>query len=586
VSRRHVAGVVVAALALGTAASAVAATSDPVGPSFDGRGRLVQAPYAPSQAAPRESRAEITRLFLALPKVASWLDRYPAAPETDATFDPKTRNWTVRVWSGAAGEIARGTIEEGSLRIVSAYTGPQVAWSMARGTPGSFGGRLVNNPAVWLALCALFLLGLVNWRRPLTLRTVDLLALLSFSVSLWFFNEGRIFASVSLVYPGLVYLLARTAWIGVRGRAGVAPASVWPVWVLAAATLFLCGFRVGLNVEAERSVIDVGYASVIGADRILNGEAPYGHMPVRGSRTACGPAGADGEIRDRIQTNGRCESSNERGDTYGPVAYLAYVPAVAVLGWSGLWDSLPAAHATSLLFDLLCVVGLALVGRRFGGDRLGATLAFGWAAYPFTLYVSNANTNDAIMPAFLIWGLWLVTRPGARGAFTALAGWTKFAALAVVPLWLTYPNGPTRRGLVGFALGFGVATLAVFSILLLEPDLPHAVSVFYDRTIGFQRSRESPFSIWGWGQYHARGIPDLGHVQTGLQMTLVAFSLFVALRPREKGPLELAALTGALLLGVQLVLTHWFYLYLPWALPFVLLALFLPRTAARVEETA
>jgi len=31
------------------------------------------------------------------------------------------------------------------------------------------------------------------------------------------------------------------------------------------------------------------------------------------------------------------------------------------------------------------------------------------------------------------------------------------------------------------------------------------------------------------------------------------------------------------LLAVELSLTHWFYLYLPWVLPFVLLALFLPR---------
>jgi hypothetical protein len=31
------------------------------------------------------------------------------------------------------------------------------------------------------------------------------------------------------------------------------------------------------------------------------------------------------------------------------------------------------------------------------------------------------------------------------------------------------------------------------------------------------------------------------------------------------------------LLAVQLSLTHWFYLYLPWVLPFALLALFAPR---------
>jgi hypothetical protein len=35
-------------------------------------------------------------------------------------------------------------------------------------------------------------------------------------------------------------------------------------------------------------------------------------------------------------------------------------------------------------------------------------------------------------------------------------------------------------------------------------------------------------------------------------------------------------LTGALLVGFELVLTHWFYLYLPWFFPFVALALIAP----------
>ena len=162
-------------------------------------------------------------------------------------------------------------------------------------------------------------------------------------------------------------------------------------------TLFLVGFRVGLNVEHPRTVIDVGYAGVIGADRILDGRAPYGAMPVDGGR-ACAPPRSDGRVRERIQADGRCESTNPRGDTYGPVAYLAYVPAVLAFGWSGLWDDLPAAHAVAIAADLLVLLGLVLVGRRLAGARLAATLAFGWAAYPFTTYALLANTNDALMP--------------------------------------------------------------------------------------------------------------------------------------------------------------------------------------------
>ena len=39
--------------------------------------------------------------------------------------------------------------------------------------------------------------------------------------------------------------------------------------------------------------------------------------------------------------------------------------------------------------------------------------------------------------------------------------------------------------------------------------------------------------------------------------------------PRRKTVRQLAALTAALLIGCELVLTHWFYLYLPWFFPFV-----------------
>ena len=42
--------------------------------------------------------------------------------------------------------------------------------------------------------------------------------------------------------------------------------------------------------------------------------------------------------------------------------------------------------------------------------------------------------------------------------------------------------------------------------------------------------------------------------------------------PRRKSPLQLAALTAALLIGFELVLTHWFYLYIPWFFPFVAFA--------------
>jgi hypothetical protein len=522
---------------------------------------------------PRLTGADAKRIFLENGKVAGWVRHYaPRLRQTDATFDKDAHAWTIKVWAGPAGEVAEGKIDDTSGAVTEAWTGPQVAWKMARGYDGAFGGREINSAPVWLGFCALFLLGLADLRRPLSVRNLDLLVLLSFSVSLWFFNRGEIFTSVPLAYPPLLYLLGRMVWSTWRGRLATGAVPVWPVWLLAAATVFAAGFRLGLNVRAS-NVIDVGYSGVIGADRIAHGQSPYGHFPVELGK-ACGPSDTAGETRERIQTNGRCESANPQGDTYGPAAYEAYLPGYLALGWTGKWDDLPAAHFAAIAFDLLCALGLALLGLRFGGTRLAVTLAFAWVAYPFTQYVSSSNTNDALPPLFLIWGFWLATWPAARGAFVALAGWTKFAPLLLGPLWASYPERRLRPTLV-FAAGFLAATLAAFSILLLEPNPAHAARVFWDRTLGWQIGRESPFSIWDWRQYHA-GLPDLHLLQWVLEALLAIGAVAVYFVPKRKSPLQLAALTAALLVGFQLVLTHWFYLYLPWFFPFAAFAVLAP----------
>ena len=537
---------------------------------FDGEGNLVQTPFIPKPEPARLTERRALGLFLAYPKVRDWLARYPKSGRTtEAEYLEDQGSWHVKVWREPAGQIADGRVDDDTATVTEAWTGPQVAWKMARGSDGAFGGKDINNPWLWLGFCAVFLVGLADVRRPLSLRNLDLLALLSFSVSLWFFNRGDVFTSVPLAYPPLLYVIARMAWIGATGRTRTVR-SVWPTWVLVAATVFLVGFRIGLNIETS-NVIDVGYAGVIGGDRILRGEAPYGHMPVEDDRKPCGPADAEGEIRERIQTNGRCESANERGDTYGPVAYLAYVPGVALLGWSGKWDKLPAAHFTAIAFDVVCVLALALVGWRYGGQRLAATLTFAWTAYPFTQYASASNTNDTILPALLLVGFFFAAAPAGRGAFGALAGWTKFAALVVAPLWATYPVVRLRSVLV-FGAAFVAASAAAFAIFLLESSVFDAARTFWDRTLGWQLGRESPFSIWDWRQYHARGIPDLHLPHQIVKAAVVAGALAAAFLPRRKSPLQLAALTAALIAGFELVLTHWFYLYLPWFFPFAAFA--------------
>jgi hypothetical protein len=521
------------------------------------------------------------------PKVASWLHRYPKDLHGGATY-VRDGLWDVRIGSGSAGVIAVGAVVDRTGKVVGAWTGAQVTWSMARGTKGAFGGRALNSWPFWLILSAVFFLGLADLRRLWSWRNLDLLALLGFGVSLWFFDHGRVFASASLIYPPLGYLLLRAGWIGLRGRRERPPGRpVWPVWLLVGAAVFACTFRIAADFSGT-PVIDVGYAGVAGAQAIREGHSPYGHMPSSSpTLRACGPNAIGAVYAYRVQTNGHCELGNDHGDTYGPVAYESYLPGLALLPWTTASNFTRSAKLTSILFDLICLLGLALVGRRFGGNRLAATLAFAWTTFPFTLYALANNTNDAIQAAFLIWGFYFASTPIARGALGALAGWTKFAPLIAMPLWATYPDGVVvSRRTLRFAAVFAAVTFAVFSVFLLEANVWHAARVFFDRALLWQVGRTSPFSIWDWRQFHARGLPDLHLLQSALQVVLVLAALVLPFYPRRKSPIQLAALTAALLLGFQMVQTYWFYTYIPWFFPFLAFALLAPRGGQEQEVQA
>ncbi|MBA2505630.1 MAG: DUF2029 domain-containing protein [Thermoleophilaceae bacterium] len=445
--------------------------------------------------------------------------------------------WQVSFFNGRK-ELAQVRIDDRTGGVFESWTGPQVAWKMARGYEGAF-GRKVNAPYVWIPFCILFLAPFFDPRRPFRLLHLDLLVLIGFGVSHIFFNRGEISTSVPLVYPLLVYLLLRLLWAGFRPRERAGPLiPVFPVVVVAMALVFLVGFRVALNV-ADANVIDVGYAGVIGADRIMDGEELY---------------------------DGKFPEDNQHGDTYGPAAYLAYVPFEQALPWSGSWDDLPAAHAASVAFDLLTLLGLFLLGRRLrdgpAGTTLGVALAYGWAAFPYSLFALESNSNDSLVALLLVGTLLVITSAPARGAMLALATAVKFAPIALAPLFAT-GRGPWRpKAAVGFALTFG----AVAALLVLAFLPPAGLEGFWDRTIGNQLDRDAPFSIWG--QYE---LPSL-HAAVRILAVLLAASL--AFVPRTRSPVQIAALGAAVLLALQLGMTYWFYLYIVWFFPFALVALF------------
>ena len=473
--------------------------------------------------------------------VAHELRRYPGSARE--VFQKGVDRWQISYFAkvpvGAPRkEIAQIVIDDRSGAVLEAYTNYKVAWTMARGYPGAF-GRIVNSPIVWIPLAVLFVAPfLAPWRRRRLLH-LDLLVLSAFSVSLACFNAARIDWSVPLVYPLLLYLLGRMLWVGLRssrlGAAARRPLELLvPVTWLAVAVIFLLGFRVALNVTRS-NVIDVGYAGVIGADRFADGRALYGKFP----------------------------HDNQNGDTYGPVVYEAYMPFEQALPWSGKWDDLPAAHAASIGFDLLACFLCYLIGRRVRGPDLGVVLAYCWVTFPFTLYASMTNSNDALVAALVLAAVWAASRPLARGGLVALAGLTKFAPLLLAPLFAFHPRA-TRRGVLWFAVGFAVVAALAFVPVLAHNDLRS----FWDASIAFQAERGSPFSVWG---LYEGGWIDT--IQSGVQLVAVLGAIVLAFVPRRRDVVGLAALSAAILIALQVGVTHWFYLYIPWFFPLVMIAL-------------
>ena len=503
---------------------------------------LLAAPAGAQQPRISQSRAiEIAKLD---PKAAAAAEQHPDLSPS-ASRNSGTGLWEVGFFTGGK-EVVQVVVDPNTGKVLESWTGYQIAWHMARGYPGAF-GRMINAPYIWLPLCAIFVLGLLDWRRPFRLAHLDLLVVVAgFGLSHYFFNRGNIGVSVPLAYPPLLYLLGRALWLGFRRRAGIGLRPSLPIKLLAVATVLLVAGRIALNI-ADSNVIDVGYSGVIGADRIADQEPIYGNFP----------------------------DDDQSGDTYGPVAYYAYVPFEQVLPWSGSWDDLPAAHGASIFFDLATIAGLFLIGRRLRrgrrGTELGILLSFAWAACPYTAFALESNTNDALVSLTLVAALLCLTAPIPRGITLALSAMTKFAPLALGPLFATY--GATGGGRDGFlrryakvVIPFSVAFAATIAVVSFQALQDPGLSTFWHRTIAEQGGRDSPFSIWG--QAHS-----LGWLQAVVKAAVVGLALLVAFRPRRRDHVTVAALGAAVLLGMQLTVDHWFYLYVPWFLPFLLIAL-------------
>ena len=397
---------------------------------------------------------------------------------------------------------------------------------------------------IWLILGLLFIAPFIDPRRPLRLLHLDLLALVLVGFLLIrIFDVGGPRAEydtgVALLGVGLLYLLVRMLTVGFRPRPPTGPLiPLVPLrWLLVAVIALAC-FRVAYVAVDQAGVVDVGRVSVLGANRIAEGEDLY---------------------------DGPLSSDAPHGNTYGPINYLSYLPFERAF-WRGSGDDTLAAQAAAVSFDLLTLAGLFLLGRRIrprDDNALGVVLSFAWVSCPYTLFVLRYSFNDSLVAFLLVAALLALASPPLRGAITALAAATKFVPVALVPLFAAAADQRRGRSALVFAASFILVSVAIF--LPFIPD--GGPGDVYDRTIGWQAARDAGATVWG-------EIPGLHPLQVAVRVAAVALALAVGFIPRSRGPVQVAALGAAVIVGMELTLTYWLPSYVVWFAPLAFVALF------------
>jgi hypothetical protein len=469
-------------------------------------------------------------------------------------------HWTRVTASAIDGQLERVSFYAGARIVVEAAVRPDGTVQQDidfRGLRVPYGNWIGYEPAMLLGLSLVFVLmaGVAPLRRQ---RNADVLAVLSLIAPVVLLQYRYVGASVLSAVPGLSYLTVRCACLAL----GSSPAPASPSTPLL--ERITVGWEAARRVRMLRIVlaatavmfaligvtssgaVDVIYAVMEGATKLIHGVLPYGHLP--------------GDVI--------------HGDTYPILSYALYAPLASIAPVSSVWDSVDAALAVAVLAALASAGALfrTIAGRRGRrGERrtpeaelAGLRAALTWLAFPPLLITVSTGTTDVLLAGFVVVAVLLWRRPSWCSGVLAIGGWFKLAPFALVPLLLAPLRGRRLAGAVG---AFALVSGAMIALLVAIGGTHGPAAMI--RAVSYQFSRGDPQSVWS--------VLGLERLQPVGQAAVLALLAGAAVRLRRDPELaadrvRIAALAAAILIGLELAADYWSFLYTIWVVPLLSLS--------------
>ena len=425
----------------------------------------------------------------------------------------------------------------------------------------------LEGPALAWVSFVLVLLFVGNFTRILSLRNLDivLLYLLTPFINVIWQNRAVAYGGIFVV---TVLLFARCI---AATRVNHTPPARSNLTTTRAACFVLalaCLFHV--QTAYERGIDDSGIWSVAGAKYLQEtGHLPYG--------TAFGWNCVYGPLMYPLHIPGNLLfPPNVSFEPDGGEASIGFYEGFEMRG----------AKTTVLVFDFLAMLALYLFGRRYADHATGVLLALIYALNPHVIGLGGAGGLQWVSHiagiAFVVFAITFVAQPLVAGLLLGIACGMLYYPIFLFPLWIGYylrtsGRKDAARFLVAVAVVGFVCLIMILALTVPTAERAHVsrLRLFLDDTVLQQQFKEgygtSEYSFWG--QY--RSIASWGKPLVGVLYLLFCASL--GFLPRQINMKRLIALTAAVLVGTQLVLSHGGGTYIGFYIAPLIITLFGPQ---------